>query len=77
MTNQPQFAIGDRVRMSKRGIEHLVRPGCVTPTTGYVARLGKTSLSVWIRRDGRKVAKRYHVAFWERVRERGAKAGGA
>jgi hypothetical protein len=62
-----KFAKGDRVRMTERGIQQLAqRKG--QPTTGVVVGFGRSILSVYVLRDGRKRMGRYHVAFWEKAK---------
>lgn len=64
-----KFAKGDHVRMSAHGLANLAQRNN-TPTTGVVVGFGRSILSVWIRRRGRRSVSRYHVGFWEKAGKR-------
>ena len=76
-----KFRVGQRVRMTPHAIDaNLARGtwrGKPMPTTGVVVGLSRSPLGVVVRRDGRKLAGHYHVAFWEADRSRKRNSGGS
>ena len=66
MTARDTFRKGQLVRPSAEGIAaHVLQPDDRGTITGF----GRVStLLIWVRKDGRKSIRSYHMKFWEAAR---------